>query len=57
MANLIEYKVNLSDGQKKQLAKAYENKYAHTFRLSNDQLTGRFPLLLTQRQLKNIKKS
>ena len=57
MTSLIEYKVNLSDGQKKTLAKAYEDKCSHTFRLSNDQLTGRFPLLLTQRQMKNIKKA
>ena len=56
MSNFVEYNVNLSEGQKKKLAKAYEDKCPHTFRLANNQLTGTFPLLLTQRQLNNIKK-
>lgn len=57
MTTLIEYKVNLSDGQKKKLAKAYGDKCPYTFRLNNNQLTGEFPLLLTERQVNNINKA
>ena len=60
MTNLIEYKVNLSDGQKQTLAKAFREKCSHTFRLTNNQLNGEargVPLLLTQRQVNNIKKA
>ena len=57
MTSLIEYKVHLSAGQKTKLAKAFENKHPHTFRLNNNQLTGVFPLLLTQRQINSIEKA
>ena len=55
--NLFEYKINLSDGQKKKLAEAFEGKYPHTFRLSNNQLVGVFPLMLNQRQINSIEKA
>ena len=57
MTTLIEYKVNLSDGQKKKLAKAYNDKCPHTFRLKYEQLQGNFPILLTQRQIKAVQKA
>jgi len=56
-SNYIEYKVNLTDGQKKNLARAYNNKIPHTFRLKHEQLHGNFPLLLTKTQINQIKKA
>ena len=52
-----EYKMNLTDGQKRKLAKAFQDKYAHTFRLKYKQLHCNFPLLLLQRQINAIQKA
>ena len=57
MTDYIEYKVNFTDGQKKKLAKAFQDKYPHTFRLKYEQLQGNFPILLTQRQIKAVQKA
>tara|TARA_Y100001956_G_scaffold72102_1_gene77372 strand:- start:362 stop:997 length:636 start_codon:yes stop_codon:yes gene_type:complete len=57
MAGYIEYKVNFTDGQKKKLAKAFQDKYPQTFRLKYEQLQGNFPILLTQRQIKAVQKA
>ena len=51
------YSVTLTDGQKENLAKAYEHKCELTLRLKNNQLTGDFPLMLTATQIKNINKA
>ena len=53
----VNYSVNLSDGHKRSLAKAYENKSELTLRLKNNQLTENFPLLLTATQINNINKA
>lgn len=51
------YSVNLSEGQKTSLAKAFKNKNELTLRLKHNQLTGNFPLILTKRQINNITKA
>ena len=39
------------------LAKAFQEKCLHTFRLKYEQLHGNFPLLLTQRQRYSLQKA
>lgn len=51
------HSVTLTDGQKQNLAKAFEHKCELTIRLKNNQLRGDFPLMLTSTQIKNINKA
>ena len=57
VSNYNEYKLNLTEGQKKKLAKAFQSKYPHTFRMKYEQLSSNFPLLLTKTQIKAIAKA
>ena len=57
MSRYVNYSLGLSDGQRKNLAKAYKEKSCLTLRLSNNQLTGDFPMALTQTQVKKIQKA
>ena len=49
MTNYFEYGVNLSEGQKTNLAKAIKNGSELTLRLKNNQLSGRDELKKTQK--------
>ena len=51
------YSVNLTEGQKDKLARAYKNKCELTLRLKHNQLSGDFPLSLTSSQINKINKS
>ena len=51
------HSVNLTEGQKANLARAYKNRSPITIRLKNDQLKGNFPLLLTKTQINRINKA
>ena len=51
------YSVSLTEGQKANLAGAYNNRSPITIRLKNDQLKRNFPLLLTKKQIKRINKA
>ena len=57
MANYLEYGVNLSDGQKTNLAKAIKTNSELTLRLKNNQLSGKDELMLTKTQVNKIKKA
>ena len=57
MTNYLEYGVNLSEGQKENLAKAIQTKSELTLRLKNNQLKGSDELMLTKTQLNKIKKA
>ena len=57
MTTYIEYHVNLSHGQKANLAKAIEKSREITLRLKNNQLRGNDELMLTKTQIKKIKKA
>ena len=57
MTTYIEYGVKLSDGQKSKLLNAIQKRSAITLRLKHSHLKGSDELMLTQRQLKKIKKS
>ena len=57
MATYIEYGVKLSDGQKSKLLSAIQNKSPLTLGLKHSHLQGSDELMLTQRQIKKIKKS
>ena len=57
MANYLEYGVNLSDGQKTNLARAIKTGSELSLRLKNDQLKGGDELMLTKTQVNKIKKS
>ena len=52
MTTYFEYHVNLSDGQKANLAKAIESKNEIILRLKNNQLQGNDELMLTKWQIK-----
>ena len=56
MAIYREYHVNLSDGQKTNLARAIKTGSEITIRLKNNQLSGRDELMLTKTQVNKIKK-
>ena len=56
MTTYIEYHVNLTDGQKANLAKALESSSEITLRLKNNQLRGNDELMLTKTQIKKLKK-
>ncbi|PFX20965.1 hypothetical protein AWC38_SpisGene14566 [Stylophora pistillata] len=49
--------VTLSDNQKRKLAKAFNEKSAITIRLSHNELSGSDEMMLTQTQIKKIKKA
>ena len=57
MTNYLEYGVNLSDGQKTNLARAMKTKSELTLRLKNNQLKGGDELMLTKTQVNKIKKA
>ena len=57
MTNYFEYGVNLSEGQKTNLAKAIQTKSELTLRLKNNQLRGSDELMLTKTQLNKIQKA
>ena len=51
------HSVKLTEGQKKNLAKAFEHKCELTLRLKHNQLSGDFPLMLTSTQINRINKA
>ena len=57
MTIYLEYHVNLSEGQKQNLAKAIKTGSELTLRLKNNQLSGRDELMLTKTQVNKIKKA
>ena len=57
MTTYLEYHVNLSDGQKENLAKAMKTGSEVTLRLKNNQLRGNDELMLTKTQVNKIQKS
>ena len=57
MTIYLEYHVNLSDGQKENLAKAMKTGSELTLRLKNNQLRGNDELMLTKTQVNKIQKS
>ena len=57
MTQYFEYKVKLSDNQKRSLAKAINSKLPLTLRIKNSNLVGNDELMLTTTQMKKIKKS
>ena len=57
MTTYLEYHVNLSDGQKENLAKAMKTGSELTLRLKNNQLRGGDELMLTKTQLNKIQKA
>ena len=57
MTTYHPYKIDLSRGQKKKLAKAIKSNCAITLRLDVDQTTGIDELMLTTNQIKRIKKA
>ena len=57
MTKYFEYGVNLSEGQKENLAKAIQTNSELTLRLKNNQLSGSDELMLTKTQLNKIQKA
>ena len=57
MTSYLEYHVNLSEGQKENLAKAIKTGSELTLRLKNNQLSGRDELMLTKTQVNKIQKA
>ena len=57
MTNYFEYGVNLSVGQKENLAKAIQTNSELTLRLKNNQLRGSDELMLTKTQVKKLQKA
>ena len=57
MTKYFEYDVNLSVGQKENLAKAIQTNSELTLRLKNNQLSGSDELMLTKTQLNKIQKA
>ena len=55
MSTYIEYRVQLTDGQKSKLASAIRNKSPLTLRLKHSQLLGSDELMLTRRQIAKTK--
>ena len=51
------YSVSLTEEQNENLARAYKNRSPITIRLKNEQLRGKFPLLLTKTQINRINKA
>ena len=57
MTNYIEYRVNLTDNQKMNLASAINNKTPLTLRIKHSNLRGNDELMLTKTQIGKIRKS
>ena len=57
MTTYHTHKVNLSQGQRSKLLKAYKDKSEITIRLGNTNLTGNDSLMLTKRQINKINKA
>ena len=57
MTNYHSHGLNLSNGQRQKLAKAYANNSAITIRLAKNELNGSDELMLTKTQLNKIKKA
>ena len=57
MTSYIEYRVNLTDNQKLNLASAINNKTPLTLRIKHSNLRGNDKLMLTKRQIVKIQKS
>ena len=57
MTTYHPYKVNLSEGQKNKLERAFRNKNPVTLRLNKTQLSGNDQLMLTANQIKRIQKA
>ena len=57
MTTYFPYKVNLSEGQKKKLGKAFKANCAITLRLSGNQTSGSDELMLTANQKKTNRQS
>ena len=57
MTTYFPYKVNLSEGQKKKLGRAFKANCAITLRLSREQTIGNDELMLTANQIKRIAKA
>ena len=57
MTSYIEYRVNLTDNQKLNLASAINNKTPLTLRIKHSNLRGNDELMLTKRQIVKIQKS
>lgn len=57
MSRYVNYNLGLSNNQKTNLANAYKNKSCLSLRLTHNQLTGDFPMALTQTQVKRIQKA
>ena len=51
------HKVNLSEGQRKKLLTAHNNKSGITIRLSKSDITGKDSLMLTKRQINKLNKA
>ena len=56
MTTYFEYKVNLTDNQKRSLASAMNSQTPLTLRIKHSNLTGNDELILTKTQLKRIQK-
>ena len=57
MTTYHSHKVNLSEGQRKKLLTAHNNKSGITIRLSNSDITGNDSLMLTKRQINQLNKA
>lgn len=57
MTTYHSYKVKLSEGQKKRLAKAYKTNTAITIRLTKNELSGSDEMMLTKRQINKLIKA
>ena len=57
MTTYFEYKLNLTDSQKRSLASAMINRTPLTLRIKHSNLSGNDELMLTKAQLKRIQKS
>ena len=57
MTTYHSHKVNLSEGQKKKLLTAHNNKSGITIRLNKSNITGNDSLMLTKRQINQLNKA
>ena len=57
MTTYHSHKVNLSEGQRSKLLRAYKDNSEITIRLGNSDLTGNDSLMLTQRQINKLNKA
>ena len=57
MATYQKYNVNLTEGQKEKLRKYFQKRAPMTLRLSHNQLSGGDELLLTNTQIKKLRRA